>query len=65
MREFPSVLLRIPPNLKINWPAKEAAAEFAEGVLRGAMREQLCVCRSNTSHYLVTSPSTPEKPPMR
>ena len=41
MREFPSFLFKIPPNLKINCPAKEAAAELADGVFKGLIFEQL------------------------
>ena len=48
MRELPSDLLNIPPNLNIYWPEKEAAAEFAEGVFKGAILEQASVCKSST-----------------
>jgi hypothetical protein len=57
-------LLKIPPNLKIYRLENEAEAEFADGVFKGAILEQVSVCKSNTSHYLVTSPSGPEKPPI-
>ena len=64
MRVLPYDLLKIPPNLKINCPENEAAAELADGVLSGAIFEHLRFCKSKTSQSLVTSPLGPENPPM-
>ena len=43
IKELPSFLFKIPPNLNINCPAKEVAAELAEGVFKGLILEQLLV----------------------
>ncbi len=51
--------------MKINCPPKAAAAELADGVFKGAILVQIMVCKSSTSHSLVTSPSGPENPPIR
>jgi hypothetical protein len=64
MRLLPSSLLKMPPNLKMYWSLKGTAQLFAEGVLRGAMRRLLNVCRENASHSRVTYPSA-ENPPSR
>jgi len=65
IKELPSFLLKMPPNLKMYWPEKAVAAELAEGVLRGLILWQVLFWGSKTSHYLVTSPSEPENPPIR
>ncbi len=65
MRLFPSDLLNIPPNLKIYWLRKGVAHELAEGVFKGAILEQVIVCKFSTSHSRVTSSSACENPPIR